>query len=70
MPLSARNQIQGTVTAISQDDIMAELTVDVGATAPIVSVITRASADRLNLAVGKQVTVVIKSTDVMLSTES
>lgn len=68
MPLSARNQLQGTVTAIERDGLMAEVTVDIGATAPVVSVITRSSAERLGLAVGSQVTVVIKSTEVMLAT--
>ena len=68
MPLSARNQLAGTVTTIRTDGLMAEVTVDIGATAPVVSVITRSSAERLGLAEGTPVTVVIKSTEVLLAT--
>lgn len=68
MALSARNQITGTVTSLLMDGLMAEVIVDIGATAPIVSVITRASAESLGLAVGSAVTVVVKSTEVMLAT--
>ena len=68
MALSARNQITGTVTSIRTDGLMAEVIVDIGATAPVVSVITRSSAESLGLAEGTQVTVVIKSTEVMLAT--
>jgi molybdopterin-binding protein len=44
---------------------MAEVTVDVGGQ-EIVSVITRGSVERLGLREGDAVTVVIKSTEVML----
>lgn len=63
--LSARNQLKGTVTAVKAGDLMAEVTVDVGGQT-IVSVITRSSAERLTLQVGDTVTVIIKSTEVML----
>ncbi len=65
MELSARNQLKGTVTAVKTGDLMAEVTVDVGGQT-IVSVITRSSAERLTLQVGDTVTVIIKSTEVML----
>jgi molybdate transport system regulatory protein len=68
MALSARNQLTGTVTSIARDGLMAEVTVDVGASAPVVAVITRSSAESLGLAEGSPVTVVIKSTAVMLAT--
>ncbi len=68
MALSARNQITGTVTSIRTDGLMAEVIVDIGATAPVVSVITRSSAESLGLTEGTPVTVVIKSTEVMLAT--
>lgn len=66
MELSARNQLVGVVTAIKLGDIMAEVTVDVSGQA-IVSVITRRSVERLNLQVGDPVTVIVKSTEVMLA---
>ena len=65
MELSARNQLTGVVTAINLGSIMAEVTVDVSGQT-IVSVITRRSVERLNLQVGDPVTVIIKSTEVML----
>jgi len=63
--LSARNQLKGTVTAVKMGDLMTEVTVDVGGQT-IVSVITRGSAERLKLQAGDAVTVIIKSTEVML----
>jgi molybdopterin-binding protein len=65
MELSARNQLKGTVKAVTLGSVMAEVTVDVGGQ-DITSVITRSSAERLNLKAGDAVTVIIKSTEVML----
>jgi len=66
MALSARNQITGTVKSVSKDGIMAEVVVTLKGGDEVVSVITAASADSLGLAEGKEVTVVVKSTAVML----
>lgn len=68
MEVSARNQITGTVKSITSDQVMAEVVVTLPGGAELVSVITAASAQKLNLAEGKEVMVVIKSTDVMLAT--
>ncbi len=65
MELSARNQLNGTVKAVKLGMIMAEVTVDIGGQ-EVVSAITRSSAERLNLQAGDRVTVIIKSTEVML----
>ena len=67
MQLSARNQLPGEVTAVHTGGVMAEVEVAVGEHR-IVSVITRRSVEELGLAVGDSVTVVIKSTEVMLAT--
>jgi molybdopterin-binding protein len=66
MELSARNQMTGTIKEIKQDDVMAEVTVTLAGGQDIISVITAASAQRLGIAVGQQVTVIVKSTEVML----
>jgi molybdopterin-binding protein len=66
MAISARNQLPGTVTSVHSGEVMTEVEVTVGEHR-IVSVITRRSAEDLRLAVGDDVTVVIKSTEVMLS---
>lgn len=70
MALSARNQLPGTVTAIKEGSVMAELIVTLDGGPELVSVITVTSVKNLQLAVGSRVTVVIKSTEVMLATEA
>lgn len=66
MQLSARNQLKGQVSNVTTGTVMAEVTVDVGGQ-DIVAAITRGSVDSLGLAVGDDVTVVIKATEVMLA---
>lgn len=68
MKLSARNQLTGTVKSVALGGIMAEVVVDVSGQ-EVVAAITRRSAESLELAEGKQVTVVIKATEVMIATE-
>jgi molybdopterin-binding protein len=65
MELSARNQLPGTVKSVTLGSVMAEVVVDV-AGHEVVSAITRSSAERLNLQVGDKITVIIKSTEVMI----
>lgn len=66
MQLSARNQLSGTVKAVKLGGVMAEVTVEIVGGQELVSVITRTSAEQLQLQAGDQVTVIIKSTEVML----
>jgi len=68
MELSARNQLTGTVTNVKLGTIMSEVAVDVGGQ-EIVSVITRGSVERMGIQAGDRVTVIIKSTEVMLGKE-
>jgi molybdopterin-binding protein len=63
--LSARNQLVGGVKSIKFGDVMAEVVVQVGPF-EIVSVITRGSAEAMNLQIGDQVKAVIKSTEVLV----
>ena len=65
MPLSARNQLPGTVEEIHLGEVMAHVVVKVGEHV-IESVITRTSAEELALKKGDPVRVVIKSTEVMI----
>lgn len=69
MALSARNQLRGTVKSVKLGTVMAEVVVQVGEN-EIVSAITRGSAEWLGLSEGTAVTVVIKATEVLLSTDS
>jgi molybdopterin-binding protein len=66
MPISARNQLEGKVTEVVLGDVMAHVVVRIGKNL-IESVITRRSAEQLALKKGDKVTVVIKSTEVMLA---
>lgn len=64
--LSARNQLKGRITRISRDSILAEVEIEVTLPARIVSVITSASAEELELGEGDQVYAIVKSTEVMI----
>jgi molybdopterin-binding protein len=63
--LSARNQWQGVVVSVTLGNVMAEVVVDVGGH-QVVAAITRGSAEALGLKPGARVTVVVKSTDVLI----
>jgi molybdopterin-binding protein len=65
LDLSARNQLRGTVTALTIDGVMAEVHLRLGEQS-LVSIITRGAAERLRLQVGDEVVAVIKSTEVMI----
>jgi molybdopterin-binding protein len=66
MKISARNQLPGTVESVNADSVMAEVVVRLNGGETIVSAITANSAKRLGLVPGKAVTVLVKSTEVML----
>jgi molybdopterin-binding protein len=69
MPISARNHLKGKITDLKLGDVMAHVTIKVGQNV-IESVITRQSADEMNLKKGDTVTAVVKATEVMVSKES
>jgi molybdopterin-binding protein len=68
MKISARNQLRGTVEAVVLGVVTAKVSVRVGDNL-IESVITRQSVEELNIKVGREVTAVIKSTEIMLMTD-
>jgi len=65
MALSARNRLPGTVKTVVLGSVMAEVVVDI-AGHEVAAAITRHSAERLSLAAGDQVGVVVKATEVMI----
>jgi molybdopterin-binding protein len=69
MKLSARNTLKGTVTNITKGAVAAEVQVDIGGGNTITSTITVTSVDRLGLEVGKEVTAIIKSSEVILGAD-
>ena len=66
MAVSARNQLKGEIAEIVLGTVMAHITIQVGDNV-IESVITRRSADELNLKKGDSVTAVIKATEVLIA---
>ena len=69
MKISARNQLPGKVQSVTEGAVMAEVVVAIDGGHEIVSAITAESARQLGLTAGKRVTIVIKSTEVMLAVD-
>jgi molybdate transport system regulatory protein len=65
MQLSARNQLKGQIVRTRSGAVMAEVEVKVRA-GNVVAAITDRSLKRLKLKAGDRVTVIIKSTEVMI----
>lgn len=63
--LSARNRLEGKIVELQLGGVMAHVAVKVGDNL-IESVITRRSAEEMELKVGDSVSAIIKSTEVML----
>jgi molybdopterin-binding protein len=70
MNISARNTLKGTIKDIVHGEINTEVTIELPGGQEIVSVITKGSAERLNLAQGREAYAVIKSSDVLIAIES
>jgi molybdopterin-binding protein len=65
MAISVRNKLAGTVKEVKLGTVMAEIIVKVGDN-QLVSAITRDAAEDLTLKAGDNVTVLVKSTSVMI----
>lgn len=69
MKISARNALKGTVKQLTPGEINTEVVIEVAPGIEVVSMITKASGDRLELAVGKEVYAVVKASNVMLAVD-
>ena len=69
MKISARNVLKGKVKQVTPGSVNTEVVVELPGGLEIVSIITRSSAERLGLARGREVSAVIKASDVMLMTD-
>jgi molybdopterin-binding protein len=67
MKLSARNQLEGTVTSVNKGEAIANVVLDV-AGQRLVASITVEAANELDLSEGSQVTAIIKASDVIIAT--
>ena len=70
MQISARNQIIGTIEKISLGAVNAEIQMKLKSGKSIVSIITNSSVENLGLAINDEVVAVIKSSNVLLSTQT
>jgi len=66
--LSARNQLKGTVTAIKEGAVEAQVTLDVNGQ-QLTAVVTMDAVADLGLAVGKEAVAVVKADHVILAVE-
>jgi molybdopterin-binding protein len=66
MKISARNVLKGTVKELIHGAVNSEVVVELPGGVEIVSIITKHSAEALELEVGKEVFAVIKASDVMI----
>jgi molybdate transport system regulatory protein len=64
--LSARNQLRGTVAAVTRGAVNAEVSVALDATTVVTAIITNESVDRLALAEGQPVVAAFKASSVIL----
>ena len=69
MKLSARNIIKGTVKSVTPGVVNTEVTLQLADGVELVSIITKHSADSLNLSVGTQAYAVIKANSVMIAVD-
>jgi molybdopterin-binding protein len=69
MKISARNVLPGKVQGIVKGPVSTEVTCRLTGGDDIFSVITKTSAEKLNLKEGLEVYVVIKASNVMIATE-
>ena len=69
MRLSTRNQLPGTVDSVQVGEAMTVVKVTLDGGQTMTAAITRDAADELGLSSGSKVTVLVKSTEVMLATE-
>jgi molybdate transport system regulatory protein len=66
MRISARNQLEGTITRVDHGAVMSTVVIRLAGGQEVTSAITKDSAEGLELAVGDTVTAIIKSTEVMI----
>ena len=67
--ISARNVLKGKVKKVVHGAVNSEIIVELPGGIEIVSIITKSSAERLGLKVGKEVSAVIKASNVMIMTD-
>ena len=69
MQISARNSLKGKIKLIETGAVNNQVIIELPNGMEVVSIITKDSAERLNLTEGKEVYAVVKASDVMIATD-
>jgi len=69
MKTSARTMLKGKAKQIRPDVVNTEVFIELPGGSEIVSIITKESADKISLAVGKEAYEIIKASNVMIGAE-
>jgi len=69
MKISARNQLKGIVKKVNEGSVNTEVVIELGPGVEITSIITKTSAESLDIHVGKQVYAVVKASNVMVGVD-
>ena len=67
MEISARNGIKGNIADVKLGEVMASIKIEVTEPGVITAIITRESAEELDLKEGDEVKAIIKSTEIMVA---
>ena len=67
MEISARNGIKGNIADVKLGEVMANIKIEVTEPGVITAIITRESAEELDLKEGDEVKAIIKSTEIMVA---
>jgi molybdate transport system regulatory protein len=69
MKVSARNTFAGTVTALTQGAVNAEVTLSLKGGVPLTAVVTNGAIDNLGLKIGAEAYAIIKASSVIIGTD-
>ena len=69
MKISARNVLKGVVKSVTHGAVNSEIVLELPGGQEIVSIITKSSAERLGLAVGKTAYAIVKASSVMIGAD-
>ena len=69
MKISARNVLKGKVKSVMPGAVNAEVIVELPGGQQIVSIITKDSADKLQITAGKEVYAIVKASNVMIAVD-
>jgi molybdopterin-binding protein len=69
LKVSSRNVLKGRITKVLNGAVNSEVTIEITHSVELISIITKTSAEELELAEGKEAYAVIKSSDVVIALE-